>query len=840
MDSYFKTLNAHMKRFFLFVPDLKNTRIYRDFSVEQFQSFNVEPGMSRQDIESFASLELETVDAQIPDERFETAADMAQEEVMRSAQKIIDREVLEKEFGMNASRVREKLQEIAQKIGQRAEDFQKTLHKKYNILKTDIEKDGVFGVLQNAYESAEESVQASIKEVIVENLKDDIHTKTHHLQPDWAVKKQAEIVYEQMDTKEQMMYLMYVGQKRTRALPGDVVAFLKEAPQTIQQKFESVSHDIQNALDSPDPVDSTTPPLTAEERSFLDRVRGLGDTIQEKLSETKIWEYLKNNYSDIEDVPEQWHNSEWINDNTGQIAGAAATGVYVSTFTDRAHGFRSMITWAAVMGGLAAVPKISMPAGQFALGVLRGTGKIVGDGAGVVWRSIMSVARGTTVLEMVKNPRYALDGKWASTRQQEVIRSALGNLDDGTREFVPDKIRDVYDAILDNPQTLTAAHAETAADFCVQSMDRRVFMDEDEFDVVAGQVLDPQGRGWDNVTRDQMLRMLNTAYQQRIMKEFITLPDEDPRKVYFKKRFTEIFAERKLEEEHTQKHGGLNLEELYADSVDIDNIATRQRRGLYGDLFQNKSGLATIGAPILAFYLFSMSLFGVRNLVEKVQKRRAEKKLEKTKDGLPQKTIEKLSKELQSDTPSQKKILKLLKSAGVLTAMDTKKLQKIPKDDFREALKNGAFPTVLGQDLQKVSSVFWADIGAIPSISKHINRFEAVQMKSQLMVQKERFHRQLLRGEDTQKLSLKGGEAQFDIFEVERGQTDQLRERLRNLRIPGMKKEKSFVFRGRLENKTGGFALVETDDAVKLYQIRGGNTQLKNISNGIELTDIVV
>lgn len=806
---------------------------YENMDLSRFQKIEVDKNMAREDIEGMVDLELETVENQMPAEE---ALESTQKEAFEQIQKDIDENVIEEEMGLTADDFRKEFQRISDKIGENMNSWKQSTEKKLEEIQKEIEGNGgVLETLKKKYEEAEKSVKDSIQETIVKSLEEDIKKKTNGYMPDSWARAQAEFAYNNMNTTMKMSYLTYIGASGVIALPGKVWNFMKDLPDTVQKKYDQAKDKIKDI--STKDADDTTASLTPEEKTFWDKALYLPQKISDRIFKgkdgygDKVLDYLQHNYREMSDVPQAWENSPWF--DASHIPAGALAGVYLASFSDRPSLMKSF-TWAALVGGLTGVPKITAPALAFTTAAAKGTGRIIADGARIPWNAFMSPVRGLSYYEMFTNPRFALDGDWSVTRQQRDIVEHLHELDEETRHMVPGEISRFYNKIL-KEEPLEVAETRKAAEFCVKSLDEDVYMGNEEFIRLSGVLMQNGGEKWNKTQGDQILRMLNTAYQKRIMTYFLGLEDTDRQKILFKEEFKRIFAERQFNKARGYFNGKgyglegdeLDLKELYKGKVDHENMHRFQRKGIFGDVMQNKSGMGTLLMPVFLLYMLTSSLFAIKNKLDKKKEKKGNKENEKTMDGITSASQGEIAKELNKDKPDRNKILKVLREEHVIDKKTENELKKISKNDFGEALKTSSFPQDISSDLATVSRSLWDALRGHSSASTQVRGFDKIASAAIISTQVERINRLLYRGDTTSQvgLTLQGGSS-VDIYELQKVGAGNIK-----------RGNKKFSFKGRIDNKEVSLKISSSGDKFFIEQTKGEPTSLKSLGK-VEIAEI--
>jgi hypothetical protein len=865
------------------ITKLNGRHLFRDMiNLETLYNLEAEAGENvqaqKEHIQDLIDTEMDVLDAQMPPETIHQAVLEAENDLAQNIEQKIDTEIIEAEFDMTKEEIQAEASRIAEKIENQKEGVKDDIEKKAAELQHKLQEKGIDGLLVEQYKKSENAMKNAIREIVVGSLKEDIDKKTGGVQPDGWVQAQAEIAYNRMSAQTMLMYLSYVGAKRTIQLPGtiydgskeawnNVSQFLEDSYKSAGETLETVGQEITDFF-TPDPAEpnpTEVDPMTEEEKTFWRKLRELPEKLYTKLANDEklqpIWDYFNENYKELHEVPEGFRNASWFNPDN--IAPAALIGVYLSTFMGDAQnpnaGSKNMILMAALFGGAASVEKITVPVLDSARALLLGTGRILGDGLGILWRAGMSFPRDRSRFGVFTNWEYALDGKWHSTRQQESIMKALHNIDEQTKDMVPDEISDLYDKILQNEnQNIDSHDVSNAAEFCAKSLDKGVFLTEMEAKAVQGKLLEAGTDKWKDIDSQNLVRMLNTAYQKRIVTYFLGLPDGDPNKTYFKERFSEILAERKIKQAQEKMTGikmagfdKLDLNKMYEDKIDFQNINEVQRKGVFGDVFQNKNVLGTIGMPILMLYLLFTGVLQIKELADKNSEDKAAEKIQKSADELSPKNQQKLSKLLESPAENKKKILKFLKKHEILHAdkddkdkYDLEFLENMDEDVFAEAMDKGNLRNSMGGSLAVLASSFALDID---TVADEIAEWEAFQKENQNEVAEERLRRAIERGTSVPELTINidNGE-EYKIKKVYGGLDGD--ERLENgwenftgsLGLTDDEKDESIFFQGEFDGTHGRFALIQKGEDEYLHVLGGANDDLQSMIDEMKVETVTL
>jgi hypothetical protein len=841
--------------------------IFREgIDLESLQNIRVldaqDPFEAREEIQQYIEMEIDIMDQMVPNDSLNEALVMTQDDLVLSLAESVDLEAMEEAFGKTKEEIKKEAQEIAEKIKERKDKVQKAIQEKSQALQKELEQKGIDGIIGEEYTKASQSVKESIKEVVVGSLKEDIEKTTLGLQPDSWVEAQAEAIYNKMSAMHMLMYLSYVGAKRTVELPGKIYegskeawnnasTFLEEAYNKAGTTIDDIQQKVNDAFSS-DPADAGEEvPITEEEKTFWENLKDLPEKLYTKLANDErlqpIWDYFNHNFRELKDVPDAFRNAEWFDPKNA--APAAFLGAYLSTFfgdsQNPMNGTKNMMITAAIFGTVASVPKVIVPTLDGVTAITKGVARVGGDAFGILWRAGMSFPRDRSAFGVFTNWKYALDGKWHATRQQEYILAGLEQLDTKTRDMVPDEISGVYGKILENDHdNIKSSDVSQAAEFCVKSLDKGVFMNEAEAAEVKDILMKSGGDKWKEINPKKLVRMLNTAYQKRIMVYFLGLPEGNPQKQYFKDQFSEKLAERKIKQAQQAVAGiesadleKINLEEMYGEKIDFENITEHQRNGIFGDVFQNKNALGSIGMPILMLYLFTTALLSINGYVEKKQQEAAQEKLDKTKDGLSKKKQKKLAKLLEENN-DKKAILKFLKKNEILVAdekeMDT--LEDLDDITFAKAMDNGNLKSNIGGTLAVLSTNFWTDINTIAG--EDVERSE-VEEESKKEVQEERLRRAMRGYRTVPRVGVKventtGAVDTYEIFDAQQQMGGRLERGWKSFKsklgLSSKEEKDSFIFKGRYNDQEGQkFAIVQDGDTEYLYFLGGLDENLETI-----------
>ncbi len=815
---------------YMFRADVSNDV---DFSrLQNIESYEgLEAGILRQRIETA----LELVEHSIPNEAIDGAVDEAEKNILEIIYTDLEKNVLEKHMGVSKADIEKKMKTLSSDAEQKKEEWKQYFQEKKDQFQSKVDThNGIMPALTAEIDQAKSSTQNSIRSVILESLQEDLDIKTNGVQPKSWIEYQAQLMYDTMDTTTKALYLLYIGEKKLTHLPGrvysagrdawtDVGDFLSDTLTSIGDGWNNISNSVSDFFTDTDPVaDPRT--LTTSEQSFWNTLQSLPEKMMDRMRtySPEVLSYFEENFKELGPAITSYQGADWF-DPRYAVPGAL-TGMYLSTYIidsgAEGGGGATMLKTSALFAGLASVPKVTVPLLNTTTALAKGTARVTGDALGIGWNAGMSFVRDTGDFGVLTNPKFALDGKWESTRQQEKIKESLDALDTKTAEYVPPIIETPYQKLVNNKiEQVTDTEISSLADFCVKSLDKGTYLSPEEFARIQLSLSQTGGKKWEDLPQKDLLRMLNTAYQKRIMLSFLLLPDTHKHKEKFKSVFTQKLAERKKDEwRHAlSSQDRLQLQELYKDKIDLEHINVHQRKGVYGDVFQNKNALATLGIPIALLYMFVHSIVGMKNFVAKQKEKSAQKKLEKMRDAMTTKGQKKIS-DLVSTGVSKKALLSVLVAENILTQSDKKQLDDIDEDDFKDAIANGQFRHNIASDLSTVSQSFWDDMAVVKD---QVPEFEALQSKSKQFAQMERLRRKFERGESVPKMECKAGADNLELYDLNRNMTDSLRQGWENFRLPGMKKEKSFVFHARKDDKTYRYALVEKEEGVFLCQLKG-------------------